>query len=234
MKEMEDKLRAEIKTEFEASQKAVQEDKPNFVEVDTEKVNAYINTTEDKIQELRQEGNILEAKRLEKALNATLADLDANEERKQAFIKRQEEKKTGQEATTAATNARLEKLDKAAEFFRDRMKIEKPVWDKMGEWFAKACTSDPILGAEFTEKVNQGEIGAIKWAHEYTVKNMGLKTQKANEKKEQSKTQIAALSTAQTGSGGKIDIKEIKAAFDADPSPENFARYQEAKRRSAA
>lgn len=231
MAEMEEKLRAEMRAEMEAKLQKAEPTKPDFVEVDMEAVNAYLATTEDKIEALKLEGNIFAAKKLQREMDKLLADIEANDAKKEAWEKAQKAKETG----TAAQNQTLSRLDETQEFYRREMKIEPAVWDKMGAFFANECKEKPLIGKKFVEKVEKlGALEAVEWAHKYTVDHMGLEAKVAIAQKETNKTKTAAISSATAaGKDSSIDLKKIKAEFDENPTSENFARYQEAKRKAA-
>lgn len=219
---------ADLKARFEKQQ---QIEKPDFIEVNLDDLNKYIMDSNDKIQELYLDGNALGAKKLELAQAKLIADYEINEQKKQDYIARQGSNKT----TEAAQQARLTTLDNAATFYRDNLKIEPAVWDKMGTWFAEQCQKDPILGAEFAEKVEKGAIGAVKWAHDYTVKNMGIKEKSAIDAKNKNK-QTASGAAPKSGSGktSTVDLsKALEKAKEAG-TPEAWVEYQAAKRAATA
>jgi hypothetical protein len=203
-------------------------EKPDYVEVDVEKVNLYIQTTTDKIDELKLEGDFLGATKLQNAINKLIADLDENDKKRESFLNRQKENKkvvdTGAE--------RMKKLDGAAEFYRTNAKIDKPVWDQMGAWFAAECQKDPNLGMEFAEKVEHGEIGAIKWAHDYTMKNMGAKECAAIETKNINKQKAAGASPTPGGKLAPVDLSKELAKATEENTTEGWVRYQGLKRQA--
>lgn len=208
-----------------------EQEKPDFFDVDMDKINTYIQQTSDQIDEFKLEGNYLAAKKLELAQAKLLADLELNDQKRLAYLDRQGSNKT----TETAQQAKLTTLDNAATFYRVNLKIEPAVWDKMGTWFAEQCHKDPILGAEFAEKVEKGAIGAIKWAHDYTVKNMGIKEKSAIDAKNKNK-QTASGAAPKSGSGktSTVDLsKALEKAKEAG-TPEAWVEYQAAKRAATA
>lgn len=206
-----------------------QEEKPDYVDVDLVAVNNYLQTTTDRIEELKLDGNYLEAKKLETAIAKLINDLDENDKKRDAFFKRQNEKK----ADTDVSTARLTKLDNAAEFYRENSKIDKAVWDKMGAWFAGECQKDPVLGREFAERVEKGEIGAIRWAHEYTTKNMGAKERAAIDNKETNKQKAAGAAPSPGGKPAPVDLsKELAKATELNTT-EGWVNYQAFKRQAS-
>ena len=207
-----------------------QEDRPDYVDVDMERVNSYIEATQDKIVELGLEGKHLEAKKLDLSITKLINDIEENEAKKAAFLERQGKSKT--EAT--AVNQRLQKLDDAAKFYRENQKIDQPVWDKMGQWFAEQCKSDPTLGREFAERVEKGEIGAIRWAHDYSIKNMGAKELAAINNKNINKQKASAASPAPGGKSiSTVDLYKALAEAKESNTTEGWVTYQALKRKAA-
>lgn len=203
-----------------------QEEKPDFVDVDIEKVNAYIQNASDQIEELKLEGNYIAAKKLELNVAKIISDIEENDKKKAAYFDKQSKTKT----VETAAQERLTKLDQAAEFYRTNMKIEPAVWDKMGTWFAEQCQKNPVLGREFSERVEKGEIGAIRWAHEYTTQNMGVKERAAIDNKNTNKTKAAAFSPTPGGKSAPIDLSKALAKATETNTPEGWVEYQRLKR----
>jgi hypothetical protein len=211
--------------------KASSTEQPDFVEIDRAKVDAYIDEMETKIDELRLEGKYAEARKLSRQLDQLDADLEANEQRKQAYIERQKSKRT---ETDTVAQVRQE-LDDAAELYRHEMKIDPKVWDAQGKWFEQQINSKPLLVAEFQDVFQRkGKVAAIRFAHEYVVANMGQTTKRANEQKEKQKTKTAAITATTTGKAAPLDLKKIREEFNANPTDENFQRLQAAKRQMRA
>lgn len=203
-----------------------QEEKPDFVDVDMDRVNAYIQNANDQIEELKLEGNFLAAKKLEANVTKIINDLEENDKKRAAYLDRQNKSK----ATVTASQERLQKLDNAAEFYRENQKIDKPVWDKMGAWFAEQCQKDPVLGREFAERVEKGEIGAIRWAHDYTTKNMGVKERAAIATKNTNKEKAAAASPIPGGKSAPVDLSKALEKAKELNTTEGWVEYQALKR----
>ena len=203
-----------------------QAEKPDFVDIDMGMVNEYIQTTGDQIEEMKLEGKYLEAKKLEIAVAKLINDIEENDKKRAEFGEKQNKNK----ATDTAQAERLTNLDNAANFYRDNQKIEPAVWDKMGNWFAAQCQTDPILGREFAEMVDKGAMGAIRWAHDYTTKHMGIKEKAAINDKNLNKTKAAAASPTPGGKSGAVDLaKALKKATEANTDA-GWAEYQQLKR----
>ena len=215
-------------SKLEAQFNQQQSEKPDYVEPDMDAVNAWFEKTSDQIENLKLEGNHLAAKKIELAQANLIAQLEENEAKKQAHIER-----TGKaKATTSAETAKLDKLDQAVIFYREHMKIEPAVWDKMGNWFAGKLQSDVLLRREYQEMVDtQAPTAVVKWAHDYTLKNMGIKEKAAIDTKNKNK-QTASGAAPKTGSGkiSTVDLsKALEKAKEAG-TPEAWVEYQAAKR----
>lgn len=205
-----------------------QEEKPDFVEVDMDKVNAYIQNTSDKIEELKLEGQFLAAKKLENSITKLIADLEENDKKREAYLQRMAEGKTSENTF----QERLKTLDEAAEFYRSNQKIEQAVWDKMGAWFAEQCQADPVLGREFAEQSERSAIGAIRWAHEYTSKNMGARERAAIETKKTNKDKAAAAAPTPGGKPSPVDLaKALEKAKELNTT-QGWVEYQALKRKA--
>lgn len=203
------------------------EDKPDWVPIVQEKVDEHIAAIEAQIDELRLEGKYGEARKLSRSLDKLDADLEENEKRRLAWEDRQKVKQT----TTDSGEAARKELDEAAELYRGEMKIEPDVWQKMGEWFETQIAAKPLLVAEFNDIFQkQGKVAAIRFAHEYTVKNMGQKVKQDVKKKEETKTKTSQLTTTTLGKAPPVDLKKAHAEYAANPTPEAFVKYQAAKR----
>lgn len=211
--------------------KQTAEEKPDFIVIDQEKVDAHIAEVEAQIDELRLEGKYAEARKLSRKLDQLDADLEENEKRKQAYIERQKVRQSGTQGVEAARK----ELDEAAELYRSEMKIDQQTWDKMGKWFESQMSTNKLLVAEFNDVyARNGKVAAIRFAHDFAVKNMGQGIKKANEQKEKQKTKTSSLTTTTTGKVAPADLKKAQAAFAANPSDENFMKLQAAKRQARA
>lgn len=64
-------------------------------------------------------------------------------------------------------------LDAAAEIYRKEMGIDKATWDKIGDLFQSELATKPLLVEEFSKiYAREGKVAAIRFAHQYVVKNM--------------------------------------------------------------
>jgi uncharacterized membrane protein len=222
----------EVERVLAAREKVAQAEAPDFVSnILPEKVNEYVTSVEAQIDELRLEGKYTEARKLSRMLDQLDAELEANEAKRLAW-----EQKQAAKTQHGQTEAQVrKKLDDVAELYRAEMKVDAPTWDKMGKWFESQLPSKPLVVAEFNDILSrQGEVAAIRFAHEYTVKHMGKTAKESTEKKEQSKTKAAALTASTTGKQAPIDLKKAQAEFEKDPTPEAFAKYQAIKRQARA
>lgn len=220
-----------VEAELAKRDQKTTESKPDWTPINQEKVDEHIANTEAKIDELRLEGKYGEARKLSRSLDELDASLEENEKRRLAWEARQVEVKT----TTDNDAAVRSDLDKAAEMYRAEMKIEPEVWNKMGQWFESQVSTKPLLSEEFNDiYAKSGKVAAIRFAHEYAVKNMGQKAKQSIEKKEITKTKTAQLVTSTTGKAAPIDLKKAQAEFAANPTNEAFMKLQALKRQAKA
>jgi hypothetical protein len=148
---------------------AMRQEAPDFVEVDYQAVNRYLQESEDKIVELKADGKFFEAAQLQKRVDNLLGEIETNETKRKAWNER---KRSGDNERASAEN-RLATLTDAATFYQREMKIPPETWNTLGDVFAKACQKDPVLGREFAERVDtMTPTAVVRWAHEYTVKNL--------------------------------------------------------------
>lgn len=225
--------------------KATASEAPDFAEDEVvNKVKRNIVKSLAKIRELESEidlegddadpKTVDELLELHKFVDGARKALADNEAKKAAWEKRQGEKK----AQTDNGDVMRQELDKAADLYREEMKIDPGTWDKMGKWFEDQISKSKLLVEEFNDIfTRKGKVAAIRFAHEYTVANMGKETKEANQKKETTKTKAAALAPTTTGGKGVNEgLKKARAAYEANPSPETFAalKAQQRQARGAA
>jgi len=217
---------------MEAALNAKEAEKPDFFEVDMAQVNDYMQASSDQIETLKLEGRFLEAKKIELAQVKLISDIEANELKRKAYQERQGKAKNESDGQARV----LAEVDRAADFYRDSMKIDPEIWKKQADWFTDKCNNDPLLGREFAERVEtQSRIAAVKWAHDYTVQNMGLKEKAAIDKKNLYKQ--TASGAAPKGSSGKatpVDLSKALAKATEAGTPEAWVEYQAVKRASQA
>lgn len=231
-----------VEQELAKRDKSSAADVPDFAPADVvAKVKLNIVRQQAKIRELQSDID-MEGDDVDPAVVDQLLALEEFVSEAKAALKDNAEKQKAWEAKQAAKknvtdngDAIRAELDSAAEMYRTEMKIEPATWNKMGQWFESQIAIKPLIGEEFNDIFSrQGKVAAIRFAHEYTVKNMGQTVKKATEKKEQSKNQTAKLTASTTGKAAPMDIKKIQAEFAANPSDENFVRLQAAKRQARA
>lgn len=154
-----------LKAKFEESQA----EKPDFIDIDHDKVNQHLKDLEAKAEDARLNGNIYEANLLEREKQSVIDDIKENESKKTEWEKGQEAK-----ANNAQTvEQRLTELDNAAEFYRKEIGLESETWDKMGGLFAEELKQNKILGKKFADMVDrQGAVAAVEWAYTHTKENL--------------------------------------------------------------
>jgi hypothetical protein len=215
---------------------------PDFAPPDTVKaVKRNIIKWQAEIKELESEidlegddvddAKIDELLKKQKTVTQALAALDENEARRVAW----ENRRTQQAHELDEGTAARKRLDDTAEVYRKEMKIEEPSWLKMGEWFKNIVTTNELVNREFNDSYRRGgDVAAIRFAHEYTLKHMGQKTKEKSIQREESKNRAAGATNASGGKVANVQLEELRKACRADPSQVNFMRLQAAKRKAAA
>jgi hypothetical protein len=239
-KEFDDKLEAELQ-KIKAQETSVKE--PEFATPEVIRaVKMNIIKTRARIRELEGELELDgddadpdkadEILRLEAYVSNAAGALQADSQAKAEWEK---SKAAREQQAESSANVRAE-LDKAADLYRAEMKIDATTWDKMGAWFEQQINSKPLLVEEFNDVFNKhGKVAAIRFAHKYTVKNMGQKTKQAHEAKETNKTKTASVTAASApGKAPVIDLAKAHKEFaESDDPVEAFARLQKLKRQAA-
>ena len=221
-RELSDKMAA-----LEAKFDKEQAEKPDFIEPDMAAVNAWLEETDGKIAEFKLSGDFVSAKKLEQAQNKLLADLEENDKKKTAYQERQGKVKTAETAQTEFLGG----LKTAEEMYRAEMGIDPAVWTKMGEWFAEQLKEKKTLVTEFTDLGKKSPISAIRFAHEYTIKNMGVKEKASIDKKNKDKETASSASPRQgTDKSGQVDLSKALEEAKATNSTEGWMKYQAVKR----
>lgn len=178
----------ELKEKFEATQA----EKPNFIDIDHDKINKHLSDLEAQIEDARLNGNIYQANLLESEKLGVIQDVKDNEKRKTEY----EERQQAQANQKQTVESRIRELDNAAEFYRKELDIPSETWDQMGQLFAVELQKDKVLGKKFADMVDrQGAVATIEWAYGYTKEKL-IKEDTAP-RKEQAKEKLAAV----TGSG---------------------------------
>lgn len=223
--EMEAKLNAKL----EAVTQSKVEEKPNFIEIDYDKVNEHFRDTLDKIEELKLDGKYLEAAELQEGLTDLRSQIRQNESAKAEFVKRMSERNQT-EQHIAAVNQRIAE---ASELVRKENGLTPEVWKAGEEFFIAERQSKPLLDAQYREKVMlQGPVAALLWAKEYVEKNMGKKEQELIDRKEAAKTSLppGKTSTVPPATGANLVALRDKARSG---NAEDLAAYMAAKKAAA-
>ena len=224
-------VEAKLNAKLEEVTRATAEEKPNFYNIDIEKVNNHIRTTMDKIEDLKLEGNYLEAMELQDGLNALRSEIKANEQRKVEWTEKQQSMQQSQ-AMAEQTN---QMIAKASELVMKESNITPEAWKAAEEFFNKERADKPLVDAQYREKVlTQGPVSALLWAKEYVEKNMGKKEQEATEKKEAAKTTLppGKTSTGEVPTNAALAALREKAAASGNAS--DLAAYMEEKAKATA
>ena len=224
--EVETKLTAKL----EEVTRAKAEEKPNFYEIDMEKVNCHIRDTMDQIEALKLEGNFLEAMELQDGLGQLRNELRGNEQRKAEWMQR-----TQAQQQSAAQNAQINQhIEQASALVAKEHNIPAEVWKAGEEFFLKERQSKPLIDAQYREKVLvQGPVAAMLWAKDYVEKNMGAPQQALIDKKEAAKQTLPPGKTSTGEATGSADLAALRTKAGSG-NAEDLAAYMAAKSRAAA
>ncbi len=229
VQELAEKRIAEVETKLTAKLEAVTqaktEEKPNFYEIDFDKVNEHFRQTMEQIEELKLDGKFLEAMELQDGLTSTRQLLKQNEASKADYIRRMNER-SQTEQQTAQIN---QQITAASELVAKEHGIAPEVWKKAEEWFVTERQSKPLLDAQYREKVMlQGPIAGLLWAKEYIEKNMGKKEQELIDKKEAAKTSLPPGKTSSGVVAGNANLSALREKAKSG-NADDLARYMAEK-----
>ncbi len=213
---------------LEAQFNKQQEEKPDFIEPDMDKVNAWLQNTYDQIEEYRLAGDYLAVEKLQRAKDKLISDLEENDKKRTAYMERQGKSKTAESEQVQFLNS----LKSAEEMYREEMGIDPDIWTKQGEWFAAELGKSKVLVKEFSDLGKKSPISAIRFAHEYTLKNMGIDAQKTKDTKNQNKNTASALSRGPSGKVQTIDLDKALERAKELGTDEGWVEYQALKRRA--
>jgi hypothetical protein len=192
-RERADRIEAELTT---VRQKAETLEREFRARQETQAVPEYIEVTEQVLYQVNQrlaqlaetktnaelQGNYLQGIAAQKEIDAIYQGLQENAKRAEKAQQIQQAQ-SQQHSTIAA-------LDERAEFFRQQNNIPADVWNEGGNWFAKQCETDGVLGKEFVEIAQySGPMAAIRFAADYTARNKP-KPAAAVQQKEEAKSKL--------------------------------------------
>lgn len=160
--------RARIAFEREQAAKAVEA--VPFVEVDMARFEQGLAEMMDSAESLRLNGQHFEAAKVQRQIDNLIDSYEQNEAKKAEYLQKQQQR----HQETTAQQQRMQRLDQAAEIFRQQYGIDQAAWDRGGEFLAAEFQRDKTVAAEFVERVQtQGAMAAIKWAHNYVSEKQG-------------------------------------------------------------
>lgn len=207
----------------------------------SEKLEAdYLAATERKLelQELfrlsddpREKAQYLaEFRRTEKWIDETERWYADNETKKAEWKNRNEATQT----RTQEIERRSRELETTAEVYRESKNIPQDVWDNASKWFETQLKGDKLLGAKFADAYRlQGNVGAVEFAYNYAVENMGKKAEEEKQKREESKTKLTpGVTSTMHKVSADPNLKKLYDKAQKSGSEEDFLAYVEAKRKA--
>lgn len=188
--------------ELETKVSAVIQEKQTIPAIDESALNTHLGNMRDQIEELRMNGNHLQADILDRKRNNLIDEY----EKWQVQATEQQ----GKQTDAAAWDKTLADLSTTSDMYRDHMKIPAPVWDEMGQWFAAEMKTDKLLEKEFVDILKRnGPVSAIRFAHEKAKPAMEAKTARLAA----DKAKKDAAKATQTGGGGADGGKQSYTAY---------------------
>lgn len=194
------KMEAELREKFAAP------DPPDFVNVDMAAIQSHIEQKLTEVEALRLDGRVLEALDIEDEVRELRAAVKENEAKKRAYMERQAKKdESANEQKAFAEKVNRALLD-AAPIVMKGLGATQEAWDAGEKFFQSARQADPLLDAEYRERVMlEGPVRAIRWAAEYTQKKMAETVGKDRQKKEEGKEK-----TVNAGGDGGNQFANVK------------------------
>ena len=199
-------------------------------DLDFGKVNEYIKSTLESIEQAQLEGDFVKALDLQEELRQTREAIKGNESRKASHMEQEGHRQQSEQQIQALNS----QISAASALVAKEFKIPSEAWKKGEDFFLAERQSKPLVDAQYREKVMlQGPVAAMMWAKEYVEKNMGKKEQDLINSKEAAK---ATLPQGKTSTGLMTDEKANKlaaaktAAMSGNPS--DLAAYSQALRES--
>jgi|LGVE01.1.fsa_nt_gb predicted RNase H-like nuclease (RuvC/YqgF family) len=161
--------------------------------INEEALNAHLGQMREQIDDLRLEGNHLQADMLERKRNGLLDEYDK-------WQKGAEEKKQ-QNGQQQQYQQQLDGVLVAADKYQEHYNVPKPLWDEMGQWFRGEMEADKLLAQEFDDvMLRQGPVAAVRFAHDRAKPVFEAKAREATEAK---KKREAAKGKQPGGGAGK-------------------------------
>jgi hypothetical protein len=219
-----------LRMEFQQATQAKAAEKPNFYEIDFDKVNDHIRGTMDQIEELKLEGKYLEAMELQDGLTGLRQELKANEQRKGEYL----QKTQAQQQNTEYEQAYNKALDDAAAFYFPKKGYTPEVIEEGRKFFIGECQKDALLAAKYREVGHvQGPLAAMEFAESFIKQNMGKKEQELIDKKEAAKTTLPPGKTSTGEVIGNSKLAELREKANSG-NASDLAAYMAEKNRAAA
>lgn len=237
-RELREALSAEVEETVKRTMQQSEQEKPPFVDVNWEVVNAHVAAEMDAIEDLKAEGKAAQALFKQRALDKLCAEIEENEAKRQQWQSEQAEKR--QQATKAEYTSKA--LQEAAEVVRKSKGVSEENWRLMEQWFDEKCKTDDLLALQFREKLeNQGPAHANIWKHDYMTKTLGKEAKQSREAKEDGKGKQLSGNPS-TGKDGYEGVKTFadlqklpgsKQAEFAKKHPKVFQKILDSKMQNA-
>ena len=210
--------------EQELKQQAAPRQQPDYIEI-TPTVMAQINDRLAALNEAKTEaelkGDFFTAVQAQKEIDAIFSGYQENQRRVAEAQQRHQAEADRQRMVEQTSHT----FNQKAEQFRQAMNIPADVWQAGGDWFAKTCETDPLVGNEFIEiHQRQGETAAIRFAYNHYLEH-GPQNQVAEKQQQKQAAKSKAVG------GGKTPAAVRDELSDDMPIKEWMKKYNERKYR---
>lgn len=223
------KMEAQLKERFE--------EPPDFVDVDPNAYKNYVNELLERAEDLRLEGNRMEAFEIEEQVRKIKAAYATNEEKRKAWLERKERAQQQQQQSEESNRQMNAAIAEASKLIQKDMKINDEAWASGEKWFMEQRKADPVLDAEYRERCwHEGPVRALKWAAGYVQAEMGKAAETAKAKKEAAKEkQVGGSADTKASSFDSVkswnDLMKLHSKDINRYAKENPKKFTELKKR---
>lgn len=229
-------LAAELEEQVKAVIQKTAEEKPPFVDVTFEQVEAHVAAEVEIIEDLRANGRTAEAYFRQRNLDKICSDFEQNEAKRKQWQEEQERKKQQLQGSQWDEQA----MSAAAESVRVSRGVKPDDWKLMEQWFDEKAKDDPVIDLQFRELVKtQGPAHAMLWKHDFVMRETGKKAKADRDKREEGKRK-QILSSPDSGGGQKVktfaDFMKLSGKEKVDfarKHPKTYDRILETKMNKA-
>ena len=239
-RDLETKLQ-EMESRLAEREQAQALERPNFVEVDYDRLNGYLKKMVARETAIREDialdpdnasSDLLnELFQIQGEREQIIREIRENERNRADYVKRQQ--------TTAQNQAYHQqmqsRINDALTLLKDQERIPDDAFQAGRQFFINACKSNPFLQRQFDEKVMiGGAASAVLFAWEHVKNNMGKKQEALIQQKEEAKQMLPPGKTSTGEVIGNPELDALRKRAETSGNAEDLAAYSAAKRRLAS